>query len=340
MKAAILTLSDKGSRGEREDTAGPALERWLAARGVTVLHTDLLPDDEEEIVAKLTEWADSNAFDLILTTGGTGVSPRDVTPEATMRVLDRALPGFGEAMRARSLEKTPHAIISRAMAGIRGAALIINLPGSPKGAVENLEAVWEAVPHAVAKIKGDPRDCAPCHASAMPAAKTAIRPRAVSFVARSGTGKTTLLEKVIAELKRRGHRVGAIKHDAHRFDIDQPGKDSHRMTAAGADTMLISSPEKLALVKKHDASPPPAALLASFFGDLDIVLTEGFRQSDLPKIEVHRKERGTTLLCRGEEHDPGLIAVASDEPLELDVPVFDIDDAAGIADFIESTFLS
>ena len=134
--------------------------------------------------------------------------------------------------------------------------------------------------------------------------------------------------------------MGVIKHDAHRFDIDHPGKDSHRLTAAGADTMLISSPEKLALVKKHAASPPIDDLIATYFGDVDIVLTEGFKKSDLPKIEVHRKERSATLLCRGEENDPSLIAVASDEPLELDVPVFDINDAAGIAGFIEEKFLS
>src|SRR3974390_2783789 len=108
--------------------------------------------------------------------------------------------------------------------------------------------------------------------------------RSVSFVAKSGTGKTTLLEKVIAELKLRGYRVGVIKHDAHRFDIDHPGKDSHRLTQAGADTMLISSPEKLAVVKKHPVSPPIEELIATYFNDVDVVLTEGFKKSGLPKI--------------------------------------------------------
>lgn len=163
--------------------------------------------------------------------------------------------------------------------------------------------------------------------------------KAVAFVAKSGTGKTTLLEKVIARLKDRGYTVGAIKHDAHRFDIDRPGKDSYRLTAAGADTMLISSPEKLALVKKHAASPPVDELLSLFFADVDIVLTEGFTSSSLPKIEIHRRERSPTLLCRGEAHDPMLLAVASDEPLELDVPMLDIDDADGVTDFIERKFL-
>ena len=159
---------------------------------------------------------------------------------------------------------------------------------------------------------------------------------AVSFVAKSGTGKTTLLEKVIAELKGRGYRIGVIKHDAHRFDIDHPGKDSHRLTAAGADTMLISSPEKLALVRQHTEAPPIETLIATYFADVDVVLTEGFKKSGLPKIEVHRAGRSATLLCRGEEHDPSLLAVASDEPLELDVPLLDLNNPAQVADFVEN----
>ncbi len=160
MKAGILTLSDKGARGERVDLSGPALTDWLKPKGVETALYEMIPDDENLIAAKLSEWADSGSLDIILTTGGTGVSPRDVTPEATMKVLDKVIPGFGELMRFRSLAKTPSAAISRAVAGIRGRTLIINLPGSPKGAVENLEAVWDAVPHAVAKIQGDPSECA------------------------------------------------------------------------------------------------------------------------------------------------------------------------------------
>lgn len=163
--------------------------------------------------------------------------------------------------------------------------------------------------------------------------------KVVSFVAKSGTGKTTLLEKVIAELKNRGYTVGAIKHDAHQFDIDHPGKDSHRLTVAGADTMLISSPEKLALIKKHAASPPVEVLLATYFTDVDIVVTEGFKKSTMPKIEIHRQERSPTLLCRGEEHDPMLVAVASDEPLDLDVPVLDLNNPTEVADFVVEHFL-
>lgn len=333
MNVAILVLSDKGFRGERIDTSGPALEQWLTERGAEVMLTKIIPDETVLIQESLTEWSDSGAYDLILTCGGTGVSPRDVTPDATITILDRIIPGFGEEMRRRSREKTPHALISRAVAGIRTRTVIVNLPGSPKGAIENLEAIWDAIPHAVAKAQGDPADCGQTLST------PALPLKAVSFVAKSGTGKTTLLEKVIAELKTRGWKVGVIKHDAHRFDIDHPGKDSYRLAAAGADTMLISSPEKLAMIKRHAESPPIREIITTYFQDVDIVLTEGFKQSDLPKIEVNRTERSSALLCRGEQFDPTLIAVASDAALELDVPVFDINDAAGIARFIEGRFL-
>lgn len=159
IKAAILTLSDKGSRGERVDLSGPALASWLSGRAVEVVCLKVLPDEADRISAQLIEWADSGICDLLLTTGGTGVSPRDVTPEATQRILDREIPGITEAMRANSVKMTPHAMLSRAIAGIRGHTLILNLPGSPKGAVENLEAVWPAIPHAVRKIQGDMEDC-------------------------------------------------------------------------------------------------------------------------------------------------------------------------------------
>jgi molybdenum cofactor synthesis domain-containing protein len=159
MRAAILTLSDKGARGERVDESGPALASWLAERGVATMHAEVIPDDFEQIVDVLSAWADADKADLILTTGGTGVSPRDVTPEATMKVVERLIPGIGELMRLKSLEKTPMASLSRAVAGVRGQTLIINLPGSPRGALENLEAVWPVIGHAVEKIRGDEGDC-------------------------------------------------------------------------------------------------------------------------------------------------------------------------------------
>lgn len=334
MKIFILTLSDRSARGERADASAPALAVWLAQKGYKVAESEVIPDDFNTITDKLSDWADSGRCDLILTTGGTGVAPRDVTPEATLKVLEREIPGIAEVMRARSMQKTPNAMLSRAVAGIRSNCMIINLPGSPKGAVECLEAVWEAVPHGVAKIQGDQSDCVP-----VPAKPVSLKVPAVSFVAKSGTGKTTLLEKVVAELKQRGWRLGVIKHDAHKFDIDHPGKDSYRLTAAGADTMLISSPEKLAIVKKHQESPPIESLIATYFGDVDIVLTEGFKKSGLPKIEVHRAERSETLLCRGEQHDESLVAVASDQALSLDVPVLDLNNPAEVASFVEQRFL-
>lgn len=165
IRAAILTISDKGHRGERTDTSGPALAAWLADRSIQIAATKIVPDDSATISATLIEWADMLRYDLILTTGGTGVSPRDITPEATRAILDREIPGIGEAMRAASLSKTPYAILSRATAGIRAQSLIVNLPGSPKGAIENLEAVWTAIPHAVQKIQGDASDCAPPQSS-------------------------------------------------------------------------------------------------------------------------------------------------------------------------------
>jgi molybdenum cofactor synthesis domain-containing protein len=159
MRAAILTLSDKGSRGERTDESGPALSAWLEERGVRTLHAQVIPDEFERIVSVLTEWSDSDMADLILTTGGTGVSPRDVTPEATIQVAQRLIPGVGELMRIKGLEKTPMASLSRAVAAIRNKTLIINLPGNPKGALENLEAAWPIVGHAVEKIRGGQEDC-------------------------------------------------------------------------------------------------------------------------------------------------------------------------------------
>lgn len=160
LRAAVLTVSDRSSQGVRPDASGPLLREWLQARGVNIVDVIITPDEVDEISQALIRFSDSGQTDLVFTTGGTGVAPRDVTPEATITVCDRLVPGIAEAMRAASLEKTPHAILSRAVAGIRGRTLIINLPGSPKGALENLAAVFNALEHAVAKIQGDPSDCA------------------------------------------------------------------------------------------------------------------------------------------------------------------------------------
>ena len=158
--AGILTLSDKGARGEREDLSGRAIRDLLDARVFSVEAYDVIPDERDRISEVLVEWADRKRLALILTTGGTGVSPRDVTPEATRAVIEREVPGMAEAMRWASLQKTPHAMISRAVAGIRGRCLIVNLPGSPRAVRENLEVILPALPHAIEKIHGDPSECA------------------------------------------------------------------------------------------------------------------------------------------------------------------------------------
>ena len=153
----ILTLSDRSSRGERADSSGPALARLIEAQGWMIAKQSLLPDDESAIRQILAEWADSGELDVILTTGGTGFAPRDVTPEATRAVIDREAPGLAEAMRAESLTITPHAMLSRIATGIRKKTLIVNLPGSPKGAVENLQVILPVLPHAVQLLRDDPQ---------------------------------------------------------------------------------------------------------------------------------------------------------------------------------------
>jgi molybdenum cofactor synthesis domain-containing protein len=156
IRFGILTLSDRSARGERADASGPALADLIRAQGWSVVIQSLLPDEQSAIREMLTSWADSGELDVILTTGGTGFAPRDVTPEATRAVIDRDAPGLAEAMRAASLKVTPHAMLSRIVTGIRGKTLIINLPGSPKGALENLQVITEVLPHAIQLLRDDP----------------------------------------------------------------------------------------------------------------------------------------------------------------------------------------
>lgn len=156
LRTAILTLSDRSYRGEREDLSGPVLEEMVKSRGWDITETLILPDDLDIIRDTLMLWADSGDLDLILTTGGTGFAPRDITPEATRFVVDKLAPGITEAMRFESLKITPHAMLSRAVAGIRGRVLIINLPGSPKAVRENLEVVLPVLEHAVQLLVDSP----------------------------------------------------------------------------------------------------------------------------------------------------------------------------------------
>lgn len=156
IRFGLLTLSDRSSRGEREDSSGPALAHLIQAEGWSVTKQQILPDEESAIRAVLIEWSDGGEVDVILTTGGTGFALRDVTPEATKAVIQREAPGLAEAMRADSLKKTPHAMLSRSVTGTRGRTLIVNLPGSPKGAVENFQTILSVLPHAVQLLQDDP----------------------------------------------------------------------------------------------------------------------------------------------------------------------------------------
>ncbi len=155
---AVLTISDKGSKGERADASGPLIQALLKNIAAEIKYADILPDDKDLIKERLIQY--SSEVGLILTTGGTGLSPRDVTPEATLEVIDREVPGIAEAMRTEGLKKTRRAMLSRAVAGVRGRSLIINLPGSPKAVQENLEAILDVIPHAIEKIQGDTSECA------------------------------------------------------------------------------------------------------------------------------------------------------------------------------------
>lgn len=156
IRFAILTVSDRSWRGERLDLSGPALEKVILDKGWEIKEKAILPDQKDQIQEKLIEWSDLSGVDIIITTGGTGFSPRDVTPEATLAVIDRHAVGLAEAMRFQSMKITPHAMLSRAVCGIRGSTLIINLPGSPKAAVENLQIVMPVLPHAVQLLQNDP----------------------------------------------------------------------------------------------------------------------------------------------------------------------------------------
>jgi len=158
-RVGILTVSDKGAAGDRQDTAGPALQELLDPECFAVSSYQIVPDQYEKIVAALVSWSDKEKLDLILTCGGTGPSPRDLTPESTLAVAERLVPGIPEAMRAAGFSKTPHAMLSRGVAVIRGTTLIINLPGSLRGATESLEAILPALPHALEKLRGSPADC-------------------------------------------------------------------------------------------------------------------------------------------------------------------------------------
>lgn len=171
MRVAILTVSDAGSRGERADTSGDAIAAWVAARGYDLAARSLVPDDTGAIVRALLEWADEKVADLVLTTGGTGLTPRDITPEATRIALEREAPGISEALRVSVLSKFPRAALSRGVAGVRGRTLIVNLPGSPGGVSDGLGVLEQWIDHAVALVRGEGTD----HDAAKSEARSAKR---------------------------------------------------------------------------------------------------------------------------------------------------------------------
>ena len=158
MRIAILTISDAGARGERADSSGDAIVAWAAARGADIVDRTLVPDDSHRIVPVLLDWCDQDRVDLVLTTGGTGLSPRDITPEATRAVLEREAPGIAERLRVTAMESFPRAALSRGLAGVRNRTLVVNLPGSPGGVRDALVALDPIVDHAVAIVRSDPTD--------------------------------------------------------------------------------------------------------------------------------------------------------------------------------------
>jgi molybdenum cofactor synthesis domain-containing protein len=159
-RVGVLTISDKASLGKRTDESGQTAARILQEEGFKIFRQKIVPDDRRQIADTLVEWVDKEGLSLIVTSGGTGLSPTDITPQAMLEIIDYQVPGMSEAMRAESLKKTPHAMLSRAIAGVRGSCLIINLPGSPGGVEDNLSVILPALTHALSKLGGDTTDCA------------------------------------------------------------------------------------------------------------------------------------------------------------------------------------
>ena len=160
IRVGILTLSDRAAAGLRVDESGPSVASIVEGASFRICRQEVIPDDYSMVVRKLIEFSDDDRLDLIITTGSTGLGPRDIAPEATLAVIERRVPGMAEAMRAASLQKTPHAMISRSEVGVRGRSLIVNLPGSPRAARENLQVLLPALPHAIEKLQGSEEECA------------------------------------------------------------------------------------------------------------------------------------------------------------------------------------
>ncbi|MBN8216929.1 MAG: molybdopterin-guanine dinucleotide biosynthesis protein B [Spirochaetes bacterium] len=290
LRAVVLTMSDRCLRGETVDTAGPAVARILEGRlSAAVAPIEILPDERAALSRRLIEVCDGGLADFVAVVGGTGFSPRDVTPEAVRDVAERLTPGLDEAMRAESLKKTPRAMLSRCVSGIRRQTLLVSLPGSERSAVENLEAILPALAHGIAKLQGDPADCGPPRGggAAQPRAKG---PFVLGICGYSGSGKSTLIEGLVPVFRGLDLRVAVVKHDAHAPSVDAPGKDSDRFFRAGADVWLRSPGENFS--RRHGPGEDLGACLARLERDYDVILVEGHKDAPLPSKIWLRAEDG------------------------------------------------
>lgn len=320
MRVAIITSSDTGAQGLREDKSGPLIREIVSGFGAEVVSYTLLPDEREMLSAKMREICDNNEAEVILTTGGTGFSKRDCMPEATLDVVERQVPGIPEAMRAYSMQFTPRAMLSRAMAGIRKSTLIVNMPGSPKAIGETLEYIFPQIEHGVDILTGDATDCA---------RKNKAFVFGVCGVKNSG--KTTYMEKLVKALKSRDLTVATVKHDGHDFDGDTKGTDSRKMYDAGADATAVFSGSQVLV---HEKKVESMNSLLERFKDFDIVLVEGMKEEPIAKVEIVRDGNSNKAVS----NQMGRIGIVTDidgfKSDRADDMILDLDDVEAVVEKI------
>jgi len=280
MRVAIITSSDSGAAGLREDKSGPLIQEIVTNLGAEVVSYVMLPDEKEALKEEMCRIADNQLAELILTTGGTGFSKRDIMPEATLEVVERQVPGIPEAMRAYSMQFTARAMLSRAAAGIRDNTLIVNMPGSPKAIGETLEYIYPQLVHGIDILTGSASNCA------------RKGPYVFCVCGVKNSGKTTYMEKLVAGLKVKGFRVATIKHDGHDFDGDERGTDSSRMYDAGADATAVFSASHVLIHKREEKSLDD---IVKNFENYDFVLIEGCKDKGYTKVEILRE--GNSAEC-------------------------------------------